>query len=76
MPPLKKSKNFNLIHVLPWARNYYNRYMPIITLLIKTYPEGLKSIGFKLKNFFEKIDLPPLRKKSQKIDFLGKISKF
>jgi len=43
--------NFNLIHALSWAYNYYNGYMPIITLLIKTYPEGLKLIELKLKNF-------------------------
>ena len=36
--------------VLPQAY-YYNGYMLITALVIKTSPEGLKSIEFKLKNF-------------------------
>jgi hypothetical protein len=54
--------------------------MPITALLIKTYPEGLKPINFKLKNFvtkhLRKNRLAATQKKSPKIDFLGKISKY
>ena len=47
----KKVEFFKLIHALPWAYNYYNRYMPKTALLIKTYPGDLKLIEFKLRNF-------------------------
>ena len=39
------------MHALPRACNYYNGNKPITALLTITYPEGLKLIEFKLKNF-------------------------
>ena len=68
-------KNFNLIHTLSWACNYYNGYMNITALLIITYPEGLKSVEFKLRNFLSqhlrKIRLAAIQKKIAKNRLFG-----
>jgi hypothetical protein len=67
------------LHALPSTWNYYNRYMLIFVMLIKTILKVWRRLNLNWKTLslriFGKIDLPSFRKKILKNGVLGKITK-